>query len=315
MKILTLLQNVTDTDTLNKGIARTVQLANTINLPLEFTLIKTTKQFTSIPFSNATNTNGYEINPTEIFQEAKVAGLPFDIDLLVYDWTTVTPQPTNPTDAGMNIQIPIQWYVTYPEVFAMYFLHELSHYFFSGTGKTDITHLMTDGALQAQYPVEYEKYKNDPDQWYLYLIKSLYTPPQVSTTNVLPQVVITRSSDDGVQTLGDLSIDTFSCKTLERPWKNNAVNVSCIPKGTYHVKWTFSLSHLGWTYQLQNVPGRAGIRIHVANYYFDLEGCIGLGDSFETINSDKEIDLKNSRLTINAFVAKMGKKDFMLTIK
>lgn len=128
-------------------------------------------------------------------------------------------------------------------------------------------------------------------------------------------VTITRQSDDGVQTLGDLNYGNFNCKTLERPWLNNKPDVSCIPKGIYTCKYTFSLGNLGWTYALQNVPNRSGIRIHVANFYLDLEGCIGLGSGYQFLNGDKEADLINSRLTINAFVSLLNKKDFTLVIQ
>lgn len=128
-------------------------------------------------------------------------------------------------------------------------------------------------------------------------------------------VVLTRTVDDGVQTLGELLVGSFSCKTLERPWKGNQVNISCIPKGTYHCSYTFSLSHLNWTYALQSVPGRSGIRIHSANYYLDLEGCIGLGSEYRNINGDSEVDIINSKITVAAFETYLGKKDFTLIIK
>lgn len=132
--------------------------------------------------------------------------------------------------------------------------------------------------------------------------------------NTKQPVVITRTSDNGVETLGTLTYKDFTCKTLERPWKNNTKNISCIPKGTYQCKYTFSLGKLGWCYEVQNVPGRSGIRIHPGNYFFDIEGCILLGDSYGDINKDKQTDVSNSRATIANFVSIMNKKDFTLII-
>lgn len=128
-------------------------------------------------------------------------------------------------------------------------------------------------------------------------------------------VTIERFSDDGVQTLGNLSIGSFTCKTLERPWKENQHDISCIPKGTYLCKYTLSLSHLGWTYALYNVTGRSGIRIHAGNDYMDSEGCILLGTAYGNINGDGEADVINSRITIAAFVKLLEKKPFTLIIK
>lgn len=128
-------------------------------------------------------------------------------------------------------------------------------------------------------------------------------------------VTITRFSDDGKQTLGNLSVGSFTCKTLERPWLNNENDISCIPKGTYKCTYTLSLSHLGWTYAIQNVPQRSGIRIHAGNDYMDSEGCILLGTGYGDINGDTEADIINSKDTINNFVTLLGKKDFTLIIK
>lgn len=178
MKILTLTQNVIDIPTLSAGIAEAQKYALTIGLPLEFSFKETVKQFNSVSFSNKVNANGFMVNPSEIFQEAKATGLPFDVALLVYDWTKISPQPTNPDDMGQNMQIPIQWYVNYPDVFAEFFLHELCHYFFQATGKTDITHLLVDGDMQVQYPDLYTKYKNAHVAYYLYLLQGLYIAPQ-----------------------------------------------------------------------------------------------------------------------------------------
>lgn len=128
-------------------------------------------------------------------------------------------------------------------------------------------------------------------------------------------VVITRNSDDGVQTLGTLAYGDFNCKTLERPWIKNMSNISCIPKGEYKVKYTYSWKFLKYTYEVQAVSGRSGIRIHSASFWSDLQGCIALGSDYKYLNSDKQKDLINSRITVKAFEDLMQKKDFTLIIK
>lgn len=131
----------------------------------------------------------------------------------------------------------------------------------------------------------------------------------------IPTVILTRGYDDGIQTLGNLSYKNFTCQTLEKPSKNNQKNISCIPKGTYLCKWTFSPKFLKYTYEVQKVPARSGIRIHSGNYFFDIEGCILLGDSYKDINKDGKTDVLNSKITIKKFEQFLNKKDFTLIIQ
>lgn len=131
----------------------------------------------------------------------------------------------------------------------------------------------------------------------------------------MQQVTIERKSDSGVQTLGELQAFGFSCKTLERPWKDNQKNISCIPKGTYKVEWTFSPKLLKYTYEVFNVPNRTGIRLHPGNFFFDVDGCILLGNGFQDLNKDGKLDILNSRVTMQKFEEAMGKKPFELTVK
>jgi len=128
-------------------------------------------------------------------------------------------------------------------------------------------------------------------------------------------VNLKRNFDDGIQTLGELNADGFKCLTLERPWKNNAKGISCIPTGTYLCKHTFSPKFLKYTYELKDTNPRTGIRIHPGNFFFDIEGCILLGDSYKDLNKDGKVDVQNSKITIQKFEEIMGKKDFLLVIK
>lgn len=64
--------------------------------------------------------------------------------------------------------------------------------------------------------------------------------------------------------------------TLERPWLENHNGVSAIPAGTYGVAITPSKRFQRDMLEILHVPGRAGIRIHNANYPGQLEGCIAV---------------------------------------
>lgn len=131
-------------------------------------------------------------------------------------------------------------------------------------------------------------------------------------------VTLRRNNDDGIQTLGTLTfpvdIAQFNCKTLEKPWVLNANNVSCIPKGTYIVKWTFSPKFLKYTYEVQGVLNRTGIRIHGGNFFYDIKGCILLGDSYGDINKDGHVDILNSKITLKKFEEALGRQTFTLQI-
>jgi len=141
----------------------------------------------------------------------------------------------------------------------------------------------------------------------------------------MKDVFLNRISDNSLQTLGALSFlkddgQIFVCKTLELPWKNNMSNVSCIPIGAYVCRYTRSnrLSAAKgrdfFTYEVLNVQGRAGIRIHSANHFFQLLGCIALGNAHKDINSDGQLDVIHSGATIAAFEQAMQQQDFKLII-
>ena len=135
---------------------------------------------------------------------------------------------------------------------------------------------------------------------------------------VMPVVNMKRNSDNGVETLGTLTYGKFSCFTLERPWKNNQPNISCIPKGAYKCVWAYHNGLKEWHYQLQNVLGRSGVFIHEGNFAsgkkVDTEGCILLGNTKTDINKDGQIDVGNSKITLVKFEQLMNKQPFILTI-
>lgn len=176
MKILLLKNNVIDSTTVDNGLIIAKQWLAGI-LDLDVFEVATNKKFTSSPFSNSPNTegyaSGYQVTPQEVFDEAKTQGYVFDIDsvaCLVYDSAKIFPNPTNPIDNGVCIQIPINWYVNFPEVFAEFLLHELCHYYFSATNKTDTTHTYQQGFTTRK-------------DWYIYLLKGLVQPYIPTPTN------------------------------------------------------------------------------------------------------------------------------------
>lgn len=116
------------------------------------------------------------------------------------------------------------------------------------------------------------------------------------------QIVITRTQQNDIQTLGTLEVfntteKLFECKTLELPWKNNKQNISCIPNGHYFAKKHISPT-FGKSIWIKDVKERSEILIHKGNFYSDIKGCILVGEKHIDINSDGYKDVTNSTVTM-----------------
>jgi hypothetical protein len=92
---------------------------------------------------------------------------------------------------------------------------------------------------------------------------------------ILKNITLTRKRTGNQATYGHLIVETlnhgvFKFTTIENTKEK-------IQKGKYLLDYTFSPRFKCKTLQLMDVKGRTGIRIHPANRYNDLSGCIGLG--------------------------------------
>ncbi|PSR52643.1 hypothetical protein AHMF7605_03430 [Adhaeribacter arboris] len=63
------------------------------------------------------------------------------------------------------------------------------------------------------------------------------------------------------------------CYVLELPPRDNVPFVSSIPAGTYPVKVRTD-GALGWRLELDNVPDRKNVQIHIGNFPKDTIGCL-----------------------------------------
>jgi len=91
------------------------------------------------------------------------------------------------------------------------------------------------------------------------------------------EITIERKISSDACTMGYLSINNKTvCYTLELPWENNAKNISCIPAGSYKGILRYDKSD-GWRIQLENVPDRDGVQIHMGNYTKQIKGCVLVG--------------------------------------
>ncbi|MEC3875839.1 DUF5675 family protein [Chryseobacterium salviniae] len=96
------------------------------------------------------------------------------------------------------------------------------------------------------------------------------------------EITIERKMSSDKCTMGYLSINKKAvCYTLELPWENNAKNISCIPAGSYKGILRYDKSD-GWRIQLENVPDRDGVQIHMGNYTKQIKGCVLVGMKADT---------------------------------
>lgn len=112
-----------------------------------------------------------------------------------------------------------------------------------------------------------------------------------------PIITIERAFVSGVGTYGDLFLtdDTHNneliCHTIEREWRGNAPNISCIPDGDYWLEPYHSPTHgnclivhnelLGVTKFNNNEGMRWGILFHAENWPDRLQGCIAPCEYFD----------------------------------
>lgn len=106
------------------------------------------------------------------------------------------------------------------------------------------------------------------------------------------------------------------CLSVEKPWRSNNRNISCIPEGQYlchpleHAKWG-KIFHVKEP-DGRDVRGRSGVLIHPANTEAELRGCIALGTSFDDV--DGVPGVLQSRRALDELITIVGFKVFELYI-
>jgi len=92
---------------------------------------------------------------------------------------------------------------------------------------------------------------------------------------ILKRVALTKYGTFGVLLYGG----TPFAVALEREWKDNQPNISCIPAGVYTCKRITSPT-FGNTFEVMNVPRRSHILFHKGNLQEDSQGCILVGEQY-----------------------------------
>lgn len=103
----------------------------------------------------------------------------------------------------------------------------------------------------------------------------------------------------------------FVCNFFELPWRNNSKNISCIPAGSYNCK-PYSSVRYNNVYQVDDVPNRGYILIHIGNFLKDTEGCLMpcMGFDFQKIPMGT-----SSTNAMNKLREIIGQNKFFLNIK
>ncbi len=100
-------------------------------------------------------------------------------------------------------------------------------------------------------------------------------------------MIIIRQKPTHAGTFGILLDESLNevAKTIELPWYDNKVDISCIPEGTYEMLPYIS-HYLGQCFRIPDVHMRTNIRMHTGNWAgdkslglrSDVEGCILIGE-------------------------------------
>ena len=109
--------------------------------------------------------------------------------------------------------------------------------------------------------------------------------------------------------LNECNEPIFSSISLERGWRDNQVNVSCIPVGEYELVYEYSSRFKKNLWEIKNVPFRTECKFHSSNYWHQLNGCIALGALPKDINNDGYIDVISSKKTLSQFEKVLSKFD------
>ncbi len=104
----------------------------------------------------------------------------------------------------------------------------------------------------------------------------------------------------------------FICHTLERPWKMNKRDISCIPANVtgYKCKFNPNTQNGNGSFVLFNVIDRDNIQIHKGNFVNDTTGCVLVGFNF----SDTQTRLYESEKAFDLIKTIVKKETFVVSV-
>lgn len=129
----------------------------------------------------------------------------------------------------------------------------------------------------------------------------------------MKNVTLVRTAHNEVAIYGILTITEgdsveFVCLTIENKAKS-------FPVGKYPLKLEYSPRFKTDLWELYGIQGRGEIKIHVANYWNQLDGCIGVGRISQDLNQDAILDIGQSKVALEDFMVTMGdQKESEITV-
>jgi hypothetical protein len=125
------------------------------------------------------------------------------------------------------------------------------------------------------------------------------------------KITIVRITENDRQTIGMGFVHDesgrihYGFNSLELPFLNNKLKISCIPAGKYTIVKRVS-KRFGNHFLVKDVKNRSYILIHHGNYYYQTEGCILVGKGLQDINVDNLLDVLDSKTTMSKLLALLG---------
>ena len=102
------------------------------------------------------------------------------------------------------------------------------------------------------------------------------------------------------------SSQLFKCESLERGWVDNKNRISCLPELDTIIVKEYSDKFKTDLWELKNTGPRSECKVHWANFFWQLNGCIALGNNRKYIDGDLIMDVTSSRDTVKKFHKIMG---------
>lgn len=132
--------------------------------------------------------------------------------------------------------------------------------------------------------------------------------------------ILRRTSTGDSGTFGTLEMMGQKFFTGELPDRDNAPEISSIPAGIYECRKTWSNRFGCMMYEIQDVPGRTGVRFHAGNWCgdkskglrCDVNGCVLLGMKQIDINGQPAV--AESANAVKTFNTLLGGQDFQIAI-
>ncbi|HET8735198.1 MAG TPA: DUF5675 family protein [Pricia sp.] len=134
--------------------------------------------------------------------------------------------------------------------------------------------------------------------------------------------LLTRHWQDRNQTFGTLVVfdntnrPVYASAVIERGYVEGDHYNSCFVAGTYPLIWEWSPKFGEMLWEIKETPHKTECKIHVANTYKQLQGCICPGIKMKDIDNDGYIDVTSSRDTLDQLHrATKGQKEAIIEVQ